>query len=73
MSQLIRLNSLFIVLTAVSFLAPSPALSQVDTFQFVTEEQQQRYRQLSDELRCPICQNTNLSCSTGVVAEDLRR
>ena len=73
MSQLIRLNSLFIVLTAVSFLAPSPALSQVDTFQFVTEEQQQRFRQLSDELRCPMCQNTNLSGSTGGVAEDLRR
>ncbi len=71
--QLIRLYSLFIVLTIVSFLGPSPAWSQVDTFQFVTEEQQQRFRQLSDELRCPMCQNTNLTGSTGGVAEDLRR
>ena len=72
-SQLIWLSSWFIVLTTVSLSVPSPAFSQVDTFQFVTEEQQQRFRQLSDELRCPMCQNTNLSGSTGGVAEDLRR
>jgi cytochrome c-type biogenesis protein CcmH len=28
---------------------------------------------LSDELRCPMCQNTNLTGSSGGVAEDLRR
>ena len=50
-----------------------PAASQVDTFQFDTEEQQQRFRRLSNELRCPMCQNTNLTGSTGGVAEDLRR
>ena len=72
-SQLIWLSSWFIVLTTVSLSVPSSAFSQVDTFQFVTEEQQQRFRQLSDELRCPMCQNTNLSGSTGGVAEDLRR
>ena len=47
--------------------------AQVDTFEFQTEEQQQRFRQLSDELRCPMCQNTNLTGSSGGVAEDLRR
>lgn len=51
----------------------SVAQAQVDTFQFDTEEQQQRFRKLSNELRCPMCQNTNLSGSTGGVAEDLRR
>tara|TARA_B100001250_G_scaffold221868_1_gene190291 strand:- start:176 stop:661 length:486 start_codon:yes stop_codon:yes gene_type:complete len=49
------------------------ALAQVDAFQFDDTEQQDRFRQLSDELRCPMCQNTNLSGSTGGVAEDLRR
>ena len=49
------------------------ALSQVDTFAFDTTEQQQRFRRLSNELRCPLCQNTNLTGSTGGVAEDLRR
>ena len=50
-----------------------PAYTQVDTFQFDTDEQQQRFRRLSNELRCPMCQNTNLTGSTGGVAEDLRR
>ena len=47
--------------------------AQVDTFEFDNDEQQGRFRQLSNELRCPMCQNTNLSGSTGGVAEDLRR
>lgn len=50
-----------------------PSYSQVDTFEFDTEEQQQRFRDLSDELRCPMCQNSSLSGSTGGTAEDLRR
>ena len=49
------------------------AVAQVDTFEFATAEQQERFRRLSDELRCPMCQNTNLSGSPGGVAEDLRR
>ena len=48
-------------------------MAQVDTFEFDNEVQQRRFRTLSDELRCPMCQNTNLSGSTGGVAEDLRR
>ncbi|MBL4820075.1 MAG: cytochrome c-type biogenesis protein CcmH [Gammaproteobacteria bacterium] len=50
-----------------------PVYSQVDTFEFDTDEQHQRFRKLSNELRCPMCQNTNLTGSTGGVAEDLRR
>ena len=52
---------------------PMLALAQVDTFEFDTIEQQQRFRQLSNELRCPQCQNANLTGSTGGIAEDLRR
>lgn len=51
----------------------TPALAQVDAFQFDTDEQERRFRRLSNELRCPMCQNTNLTGSTGGVAEDLRR
>lgn len=49
------------------------AAAQVDTFAFDNDVQQQRFRHLSNELRCPMCQNTNLTGSTGGVAEDLRR
>lgn len=45
----------------------------VDTFEFANDEQQQRFRTMSDEFRCPMCQNTNLTGSNGGVAEDLRR
>ena len=68
------LHSLFLTLTSVFLLAVhSNVAAQVDTFEFNNDEQQSRFRQLSDELRCPMCQNTNLSGSTGGVAEDLRR
>jgi cytochrome c-type biogenesis protein CcmH len=63
----------FMLLAIVSVWMPATSLAQVDTFEFETPEQQQRFRALSDELRCPMCQNTSLSGSTGGVAEDLRR
>ncbi len=56
-----------------SLLAPVLASAQVDTFEFDTEQQQQRFRLLSNELRCPMCQYANLTGSTGGVAQDLRR
>lgn len=52
--------------------APS-VLAAVDTYEFETEEQQQRFRRMSNDFRCPMCQNTNLTGSGGGVAEDLRR
>jgi len=65
--------ALMLVLTAAVLGPVDSAFAQVDTFEFETEEQQQRFRRLSNELRCPMCQNTNLTGSTGGVAEDLRR
>ena len=62
-----KLISVFVLVTQTNIYA------QVDTFEFDNDEQEIRFRQLSDELRCPMCQNTNLSGSTGGVAEDLRR
>ena len=67
-------NNLFLTLMSVFLLiTQSNIYAQVDTFEFDNDEQQGRFRQLSNELRCPMCQNTNLSGSTGGVAEDLRR
>ena len=68
------LHSLVLAVISVFLLVTQSYVSaQVDTFEFDNDEQQSRFRQLSDELRCPMCQNTNLSGSTGGVAEDLRR
>lgn len=69
MNHLAKLSMFWIALMLLS----TPAISQVDTFEFENPEQQQRFRKISDELRCPMCQNTSLSGSSGGVAEDLRR
>jgi len=70
------------ILLLALFLAFSTALlggmswkaeAAVDAFEFDTDEQQQRFRQMSNDFRCPMCQNTNLTGSGGGVAEDLRR
>ena len=67
-------NNLFLTSMSVFLLITQQNIyAQVDTFEFDNGEQQVRFRQLSNELRCPMCQNTNLSGSTGGVAEDLRR
>lgn len=53
-------------------LVAMPALAAIDVHEFDSPEQEQRYRQLLDELRCPKCQNQNLSGSDAAVAKDLR-
>lgn len=49
-----------------------PASASIDAYKFDTPAQEQRFRQLIDELRCPKCQNTNLSGSDAEVARDLK-
>ena len=73
LNRKVFLTLISIVVLLCSLLLPNTTYSQVDTFEFDTEEQQDRFRTLSDELRCPMCQNSSLSGSTGGVAEDLRR
>jgi cytochrome c-type biogenesis protein CcmH len=49
------------------------AAQVVDIYDFETAEQEQRYRALIAELRCPKCLNTNLAGSDAPIAQDLRR
>ena len=73
-SAITYIKSLIVVFVLIQTMTGSPgAIAQVDTFEFQTQQQQQRFRKLSNEFRCPMCQNTNLTGSTGGVAEDLRR
>jgi cytochrome c-type biogenesis protein CcmH len=44
----------------------------IGTFEFASEEQQQIYVRLTEELRCPKCQNNNLVGSGAAIAEDMR-
>lgn len=62
-----------VVLALLLMFAAFNSYAAVDAFEFETDEQQERFRTLSNEFRCPMCQNTNLTGSGGGVAEDLRR
>jgi cytochrome c-type biogenesis protein CcmH len=67
-------RSLFVCLLAcVCWMSISSAFAVVDIYEFDTESQRERYFQLSEELRCPKCQNQNLAGSDSQIAGDLRR
>ncbi len=48
-------------------------LARIDTFVFDTPQDEQRFKKLSAELRCLVCQNQNLADSNAELAMDLRR
>ncbi len=45
----------------------------IEVHQFANETERERYQSLIDEMRCPKCQNQNLSGSDSPIAEDLRK
>lgn len=60
-------------LMLLALLVAGPLLAAIEEREFDTPEQLERYRQLSDELRCPLCLNSNLSGSDAPIAADLRQ
>ncbi|WP_303905700.1 cytochrome c-type biogenesis protein [Thiohalomonas denitrificans] len=61
-------------LTALALLVWLPlAGAAIDARPFEDPEQENRYRQLTEELRCTVCQNQNLADSNAELAVDLRR
>ncbi|WP_312945730.1 cytochrome c-type biogenesis protein [Stutzerimonas kunmingensis] len=66
MKRLIRgaLLGLFLITTAQA---------AIDTYEFSDEAERERYRTLTEELRCPKCQNQNIADSNAPIAMDLRQ
>jgi cytochrome c-type biogenesis protein CcmH len=60
------LRTLFLLCVSLS------AIAATDVYQFDTPEQEQRFRVLLDELRCPKCQNQSLADSDAGIAQDMR-
>ena len=48
------------------------AHAAIDTYEFASEAERERYRALVEELRCPKCQNQNIADSNAPIAMDLR-
>lgn len=61
-------------LTALALLAWLPwAGAAIEAFPFEDAGKEERYQQLSEELRCMVCQNQSLADSNAELAQDLRR
>ncbi|MHA7846028.1 cytochrome c-type biogenesis protein [Serratia sp. D1N4] len=48
------------------------AAAAIDTYQFNSVEQEQQYRELTEQLRCPKCQNNSIADSNAIIAADMR-
>ena len=68
----IRLTLLTALAISAFFITPT-SLGVVEVNQFETVEEEKRYKELLEELRCPKCQNQNLLDSDAPIAKDLRR
>lgn len=58
----------------LAFVLLLPGLSQaaIDAYEFSNEQNEKRFQQLTNELRCPKCQNQNIADSDAPLAADLR-
>ena len=61
------------LLVIAALLLSCPALALIETYEFSKPELEARYQQLSEELRCPKCQNQNIADSNAPIAQDLRK
>ena len=61
-----------LALTTVLFLSGAQA-TPIDSYEFQDKTQEQRFYELTNELRCPKCQNQSIADSNAPIAEDLRR
>ncbi|AJJ12112.1 cytochrome C biogenesis family protein [Yersinia rohdei] len=46
--------------------------ASIDTYTFNSVEQEQQYRELTEQLRCPKCQNNSIADSNAIIAADMR-
>ncbi|EAZ3043875.1 cytochrome c-type biogenesis protein CcmH, partial [Salmonella enterica] len=63
---------LMLVLVLVLVMA-APARATTDVMPFRNEAQEQQFRQLTEQLRCPKCQNNSIADSNAMIATDMRR
>ena len=49
------------------------ALAVIEVYEFDNEQQEQQFKELSNTLRCPKCQNNTIGDSNAEIAQDLRQ
>ncbi|WP_386690659.1 MULTISPECIES: cytochrome c-type biogenesis protein [unclassified Lonepinella] len=61
-----KITALLLLLFSIS------AFSAIDAFNFQSDQQESDYHQLTQQLRCPQCQNNNIADSNATIAVDMR-
>ena len=67
-----RLRRLVLATSLATGLLATQAAHAMEPREFDTPEQEQRFNELTEELRCTVCQNQSLADSDVPLAEDLR-
>lgn len=57
----------------LSLISAASVLASEENYYFEDPAQRQLFLQLTEELRCPMCQNQNIADSDAMIAHDLRR
>jgi cytochrome c-type biogenesis protein CcmH len=73
MRELLKIPLLLVGMLVGLLVLSIPANAVIETYEFGDPELRERYHRFTDELRCPKCQNQNLSGSNSPIAKDLRR
>jgi cytochrome c-type biogenesis protein CcmH len=63
---------LAVALLGFASLLHAPAQAGIEPLAFASPEEEERFRELTEELRCPKCQNQSIADSDAPIAHDLR-
>lgn len=72
MMRLRKLRGILLLLPVLLAIA-GPALGAIDVYHFNTIQQQDRFHKLTEQLRCPKCQNQSIASSDADIARDMRQ
>ena len=68
-----RCQPLRVLLLALLLAVALPVAAAIESFAFDSPEQEARFKELSGQLRCLVCQNQSIADSNAELAQDLRR
>ena len=69
---MIRVLFSSVLVSLMMSIASMNVIAVIETYEFSTPELELRYKALSQELRCPKCQNQNIADSNAPISRDLR-
>ncbi|PJG60694.1 cystathionine gamma-synthase [Aeromonas cavernicola] len=61
-----------VLILMLAAMVQGPAMAAIDVYNFDSDNQEQMFRELTRELRCPKCQNQDIADSNAGLAKDLR-